>query len=122
MKLARITIYKLARLESGGASSSGGCSEVVIVDPPWSNGLQVLFKRDADCTGDIDAVKMELQKEWVLRDEEHSLLKTIRTDSLELVKFQWKGIKRNKLLVEDVEALQNKLAMERQSKKSLKKI
>lgn len=59
---ASIIICETERLRFGGASGSGGGSEVVLVDPPVLSHLLLLFKRDTGYTRNIGPNELEQQK------------------------------------------------------------
>lgn len=100
----------------------GDGAEVAIFDWPVLDDFELFFERDAGWTRDVGAVKPELEKkQGLLQDELPRLPTTVPTDSLELVKFGGKVSKKNKSLVEEVEALDNTVDAEKASGKSLKK-
>lgn len=107
-------------LEFGGVSGSGGGPGVVVADPPVLGDLELLFKRDAGWTRDVDAARPELHKQWgLLRDEPPSLQMTAPTDILGIVKFGREIVEKNKVLVEEVKALQIKVTVEKAAAKGV---
>lgn len=71
------------------------------------NDLQLLFEKGSGNTMDAGAGKLELQKDWwFLREEIPGLQMTGPTDYGGLEKFGQEVIKKNKSLLEEMEALQ----------------
>lgn len=93
-------------LELSGSQGSECGSEVVIVDLPPLDHLELLFGKDAWWTSDVTAAKLKLLEEWgLLRTEAFSSHTTVPADSLRLEKSARKSIEEKESLPGKKQAL-----------------
>lgn len=122
IQLITITSRETELLEFGGASGSDGGYQVVLVGLPMLDDLPLLFKKDARWTKAVRAAKPESETKWrLLRDELIGLQITVLADGQRLVKIWREVIEKNKLLVEEQEALQRMVSDKRADRQEVEK-
>lgn len=108
IQLAGVVSCKSEWLKLGGFLSSGDSAEMVIVDLPVLDDLELLFESNVCGPIDVRAVKPEVQKKWgLLRDALLVVQRMVLIKILGLETFGRERIMKNKSLFYRIEILQN---------------